>query len=141
MYFVAPAAIVISEPKQSSYRSLSLVARLTRQVPREINGCRPGQVIDGQAARTWIVQISILDLNNSHEGRVNIYDALIGSSIDVRPERFSCPRPAPTNDEMLGRAFPSVVGIFAARGQRPELPLPKGLGLTKPSLPFPTPRC
>lgn len=45
---------------------------------------------------------------------------------------------ARTND---GRSFerPGFAVGVQARSQRPELSLPKGLGLTRPSLPFPTP--
>jgi len=54
----------------------------------------------------------------------------------------SVPQDGPTTDEPSGTRSARLLFAVGIRpqGQRPELSLPKGLGLTKPSLPFPTPR-
>jgi hypothetical protein len=51
----------------------------------------------------------------------------------------SVPRPETHTDERpAALQRPMFVAGIPARSQRPELSLPKGLGLTRPSLPFPT---
>lgn len=57
---------------------------------------------------------------------------------DVRPERSSSLRPRGRTTGARQSVQGSPWGS-QARSQRPELSLPKGFGLTRPNLPFPTP--